>query len=315
MQQAKPFIKWVGGKSQLLPQLEKYLPKELHQGEIKRYIEPFVGGGALFFATVQRFKISSAYLSDLNADLILTYQVVQQQAERLIERLDFYQKTYDSQTEAQRKALFLEVRKKFNEQRHLISTGDIKSDKQVERAAQFIFLNKTCYNGLFRLNAKGEFNVPFGKYKRPAICNPALILRASECLQLAEIRHADYKACRSWVNDASLVYFDPPYRPLSPTANFTTYTGHEFTDEQQKELAAFFRDLACRTKAKLMLSNSDPKNMDPDDHFFEQLYAGFHLFRVAAGRAINSKGSKRGKISELLITNYAYEPRSLEPHF
>lgn len=300
---AKPFIKWAGGKNQLLKQFENYYPAEIRNGTIRNYIEPFLGGGALFFALSQQFNIKNAFLFDKNRDLILTYQVVQQKPAELLNFLEQYQKEYDSTAQENRNNLFLLKRQYFNNQRFEINYNGI-SDNWISRAAQFIFLNKTCFNGLFRLNSKGEFNVPYGKYKAATICDETNILAVSETLQNAEIQYADYSECWDKVNEHSFVYFDPPYRPISATASFTTYTGTEFSDKEQLELANFYRKLDCEKGAKLMLSNSDPANENPNDDFFARAYAGYKILKVSASRAVNCNGEKRGKINELLILNY-----------
>lgn len=313
---AKPFIKWVGGKQQLIEQLENLFPQELKTGEITHYTEPFLGGGALFFYVFQKYNLKTAYLSDVNKDLILTYQSVQQKPNELLSFLEQYQKNYDATNEEKRTELFLKVRSDFNLQRIKINYNSLENNS-LERAAQFIFLNKTCFNGLFRLNAKGDFNVPFGKYKTANIFDESNILAASKVLQNAEIVCGDYSLCFSKVQDNSFVYFDPPYRPLSTTASFTTYTGTAFTDKSQIKLSLFFQKLDKEKNVKLMLSNSDPTNENPTDAFFDRAYTGYHIHKVWAKRAVNSKGDKRGKINELLITNYQYqhEPSTLALHF
>ncbi len=311
MVKARPFLKWAGGKSQLLDQLENHYPSDLRAGRIRHYVEPFLGGGAVFFAIARRYPIESAWLSDINRDLVLTWQVVQQRPADLLDILESYQRAYNQTPEEQRGLMFLTVREAFNQSRWDINDAKYPADR-VQRAAQFIFLNKTCFNGLFRLNSKGEFNVPFGKYKTAIICDESNLLAASRALQKAEIRQADYTECWDKVNENTFVYFDPPYRPLSRTASFTTYTGSGFSDDEQIRLAQFFRRLDREKNARLMLSNSDPTNENPDDSFFEGIYPGYNIFRVSAGRAINSNGEKRGKISELLITNYPCRPQNAE---
>lgn len=301
---AKPFLKWVGGKNQLLEQFENYYPTELKQEMIKNYVEPFLGGGAVFFDIAQKFNIERAYLSDINKDLILTYQVIQQQPDNLLEYLAHYQKCYDQTEQEQRNELFLTLRTQFNEQRFEIDYQKL-SDHSVLRAALFIALNKTCFNGLFRLNSKGVFNVPYGKYKTAMILDEANILAVSHLLQRVKIVSAEYTHCWNHVNDQSFVYFDPPYRPVSQTADFTTYTGFEFKDREQLQLALFFKKLDQEKGAKLMLSNSDPTLNNPHDNFFEQVYSGYNIFKVSANRAINCDGNKRGRIKELLITNFS----------
>ena len=201
-------------------------PTDLKNGIIKNYVEPFLGGGAVFFDIAQRFNMERAYLSDINKDLILTYQVIQQLPDDLLEYLAHYQKRYDQTEQEQRNELFLTMRTQFNEQRFEIDYQKL-SDHSVLRAALFIALNKTCFNGLFHLNSKGAFNVPYGKYKTAMILDEANILAVSYLLQRVKIVSAEYTHCWNHVNDQSFVYFDPPYRPVSQTANFTTYTGFE----------------------------------------------------------------------------------------
>jgi DNA adenine methylase len=236
MVKAKPFIKWVGGKSQLLEQFENFYPNDLRKGIIKNYVEPFLGGGALFFALSQHYKIESAYLSDLNKDLILTYQVIQQRPNDLLDFLEQYQKDYDQTEQEKRKDLFLAVRQHFNLHRFEINYKKL-SDNWIPRAAQFIFLNKTCFNGLFRLNSKGEFNVPYGKYKTAMIFDEPNILAVSKVLQCAEIEQANYTSCFDKASETTFVYLDPPYRPISQTASFTTYVGAALDDKEQLQLA------------------------------------------------------------------------------
>jgi len=308
LNQAKPFLKWAGGKNQLLSQFENYYPSELRQGQIVRYLEPFIGGGAVFFEIMQKYSIHSSYISDVNKDLILTYQVVQQQPTALLEDLEQYQKEYDNTAEEKRNYLFLSVRKHFNSQRFAMNYKKF-SDNWIARAAQFIFLNKTCFNGLFRLNSQGEFNVPFGKYKKPKLLDSYNILAVSKILQHTEIRISDYGNCFDKADEKTFIYFDPPYRPLSKTAGFTNYAGFEFEDREQIKLAHFFRKLDTEKHAKIMLSNSDPKNENPEDGFFEKIYNDYNLYRVHANRMINCHADKRGPISELVITNYEAPPR------
>ena len=311
---AKPFLKWAGGKTQLLSQFEQFYPHELRQQQLHTYVEPFIGSGAVFFEIMQKFPMKTAYISDSNLDVILTYQVIQQRVDTLIDFLEQYQYRYDTTPQEDRKQLFLDIRKHFNLQRLEINYKKF-SENWIPRAAQLICLNKTCFNGLFRLNSKGEFNVPYGDYKHPKILDIANLHAVSKLLQQTEIRCADYTQCADFVDDHAFVYFDPPYRPLSPTASFTTYTGDVFNDEQQHRLANFFRHLDQEKHAKIMLSNSDPQNEQPEDRFFEDLYTGYHVYRVSATRMINSNGQKRGSINELVITNYPYEPQTRAINF
>jgi len=303
MERAKPFIKWVGGKGRLLGQFERYYPDELKNGAINYYVEPFLGGGAMYFSILGKYKIKNAYLSDLNCDLVLTYNVIQKKHDVLLDFLEQYQRLYDETAIDKRYNFFLSFRKHFNEQRFEINYKKL-AENWIPRAAQFIFLNKTCFNGLFRVNSKGEFNVPFGKYKTVSIFAPDNIIAVSAALQNAEIVQAEYANCYNKVNGKTFVYFDPPYRPLTQTSNFTAYTGAEWTDKQQMELAAFFQKLDREKGAKLMLSNSDPANIHPSDTFFEKAYRGYNFFKVSANRAVNCNAARRGKIYELLITNY-----------
>jgi len=300
---ARPFLKWAGGKTQLLSQFEKYYPEELKRGAIKKYVEPFLGGGAVFFEIAQKYAIESAYLSDLNEELILAYEVIQKDPEKLLEVLFKYSKQYQLLEQDKRKEYFYDIRKCYNVQRLQI---DYKrySENWIPRTAQMIFLNKTCFNGLYRLNRKGEFNVPYGAYKNPKILDEENILNVSGLLQIAEIRIGHFEACEKFVDENSFVYFDPPYRPISPTSSFTSYSKYEFGDSEQIKLAAFFARLDHEKRAKLMLSNSDPTNIDPDDHFFDDLYIGYNIQNVSANRMINCDGEKRGQINELLIMNY-----------
>ncbi|HXF64608.1 MAG TPA: DNA adenine methylase [Caldilineaceae bacterium] len=300
---ARPFLKWAGGKSQLLAQLAAHYPPGLAAGEIERYVEPFLGGGAVFLEIAQHYPVRSALLSDANPELVLVYRVVQQDVEGLIERLERLAHAYLEAGEPERQALYYRIRARYNEQRRSVDFSRY-SAAWVERAALMLFLNKTCYNGLFRVNRQGAFNVPFGRYKQPTICDATNLRAVARLLQRAKLQVAPYTACEAEVDDRTFVYFDPPYRPISPTSSFTAYSCDKFDDADQEALAAFFARLHDRTGAKLMLSNSDPANVDPDDDFFTRLYSRFHIHRVWANRMINTQADKRGKISELLITNY-----------
>ncbi len=300
---AKPFLKWAGGKTQLLKQIATYLPQELISRQISRYVEPFIGGGAVFFYIAQEYPIKESFLFDVNEELILTYKTIQKSPTELIRTLQEMQDCYVRLNADGQENEFYEVRRKFNQKRKDIDFDHFQLD-WVERTAQIIFLNRTCFNGLFRVNPRGEFNVPFGRYKNPQICNAENLIEVSRILQSARIERADFVKAKKVVNSNTFVYFDPPYRPISATSRFTSYSKIEFDDDEQKRLSIFYRDLD-RRGAKLMLSNSDPKNGNPDDHFFEELYRGFSIRRVQASRMINAVGSKRGKISELLILNYS----------
>ncbi len=297
----KPFLKWAGGKGQLLETFQHFYPKELEKN-IAHYYEPFVGGGAVFFYVVHKYNIKSAFLYDVNEELILTYSVVQKDANKLIEQLEKYQKKYEKLNEEERAKFFYDIRKQFNQE---LPSFNFKrySGKWVSRAAQIIFLNKTCFNGLFRFNSKGEFNTPKGSYKNPKILDIDTILKTSDLLSVAEIKRADFKQVEMDMKPNSFVYYDPPYRPLSKTSSFTAYSKLPFTDAEQIELAALFNRLT-KKGIQQMLSNSDPKNTDPSDNFFDELYANFHITRVPAKRMINSNSTKRSAINEIIVTNY-----------
>ncbi len=301
--QVKPFLKWAGGKSQLLSQFEVLYPAELKQGLIKRYIEPFIGGGAVFFEIAQRYRISSAYLYDVNAELIIAYKVIQKDPEKLIEQLDKISKDYKALSEINRKNFYYEIRESYNLQRLQIDYQHY-AENWVSRAAMLIFLNRTCFNGLFRLNSKGEFNVPHGRYDNPRILDAENLMAVSRLLQIAEFETGDFETCESAISPFSFIYFDPPYRPISKTASFTSYSKYDFDDQQQIRLAKFFRYLNENYDVKMMLSNSDPTNESSEDDFFERLYTGFNIHKVSANRMINSNAQKRGQINELVITNY-----------
>jgi DNA adenine methylase len=299
---AKPFLKWAGGKSQLLEKFAAFYPDELQNGKIQNYFEPFIGGGAVFFEVAKRYAIKTAFLYDINPELILTYRVIQQDVFKLIEILETYKNKYEKLNEQKQSDFYYEVRDEFN-RKQLIVNKIKYSEEWIFRAAQIIFMNKTCFNGLFRFNQKGGFNVPVGKYKNPKILDERNLLKVSELLQIAEIKLADFTEIEKDIKDNSFVYFDPPYRPISKTSGFTSYSKHKFEDAEQIKLAKLFHLLNSKG-IKQMLSNSDPKNNDPTDDFFDELYKEFNIFRVPARRMINSDASKRTAINEIVVTNY-----------
>ncbi|MBR2767219.1 Dam family site-specific DNA-(adenine-N6)-methyltransferase [Candidatus Saccharibacteria bacterium] len=293
--EAKPFLKWAGGKGQLLNEISKYYPftKKKH---IKKYAEPFVGGGAVLFDILNKYDVDEVYISDINAELINTYITIRDNPEELISLLKCMENEYLPLDTLKRKEAYISKRACFNE---------LKRDgfKNVELAALMIFLNKTCFNGLYRVNRKGEYNVPMGAYKNPQICNANNLLLVSKKLQNANIVCGDYKDSASFIDDRTFVYLDPPYRPLTKTASFTSYTEHLFDDDKQLELANFVQ-LLDNKGAKIVVSNSDPKNTNEEDNFFENAYANQNIKRVSAMRMINRNSNKRGRISELLISNF-----------
>lgn len=299
---AKPFLKWVGGKRQLLEQFEELYPTKLKLKKIKNYYEPFVGGGAVFFDVAQKYEIENAFLYDINEELILTYKVIQKDVNKLIEFLYKYDLFYKKLNEKKQKEYYYEIRENFNLQRFNIDYNKY-SENWIPRAAQTIFLNRTCFNGLFRFNSKGGFNSPMGRYKNPKILDEQNLLSVSKLFEIATIRKADFKEVRNDIKNNSFVYFDPPYRPISETASFTSYSKFNFQDDEQLQLASLFYDLNEQGHY-LMLSNSDPKNTNPEDDFFETIYANFNIQRVDAKRSINSDPNKRNSIKEIVVTNY-----------
>lgn len=300
---AKPFLKWAGGKSQLIEKISAYFPPEICAGKITKYAEPFIGGGALFFYIAQNHpEIKSFYISDANAELTIAYQTIQRDVDSLIAALAAIEEKYHSLTREEQKEFFYETRSGFNSKLTEINFKEFQPN-WIQRTATIIFLNRTCFNGLFRVNSKGEFNVPFGDYKNPKISDPENLIAVSNLLQKTSIEHADFTGCQHFVDDETFVYFDPPYRPISQTASFNSYAKSSFGDDEQTRLSEFFR-LLDEKNAWLMLSNSDPKNINPNDNFFENAYQGFQIERVKATRIINSKAEKRGQINELLIMNY-----------
>jgi DNA adenine methylase len=279
--QIHPFVKWAGGKTQLLSRLDEFIPSGFNQ-----YFEPFLGGGAMFFHLISNKNIRfTAYLSDLNGELINTYRVIQNDVERLIEVLKKNENEY-----------------KKNPSRYYYELRDYNNPlNDVERAARLITLNKTCYNGLYRVNKNGIFNVPMGKYKNPVICDSSKLKKVSSALRHSKaiIKVADYKQILfENVKGNDLVYLDPPYNPTSSTANFTYYTDYGFDNKDQEDLANIFGRLNDR-KCKVLLSNSDTP-------FIRKLYHDFSKYtkEIDTLRSINCKGSKRVGHKELLIRNY-----------
>jgi DNA adenine methylase len=299
---AKPFLKWAGGKTQLLGQFRNFYPPSLKEKKIKYYYEPFLGSGAVFFDVMQQYAVQHAFLYDINDELILTWKVIQQDAGKLAEYLARYQQTWQKLNKKQQSVYYYDQRKHYNQQR--FNTDYSKySDAWIPRAAQLIFLNRTCFNGLYRVNSRGEFNTPAGDYKNPAICDEYNLLAVSRLLERATICKADFRRVKKELKKDSFVYFDPPYRPVSKTAGFTSYTAENFDDKDQKELKNIF-DFVHTEGGLAMLSNSDPRNNDPADDFFDSLYHGYVINRVKAKRRINADATKRGVINEIIVTNY-----------
>ena len=301
----KPFLKWAGGKKQLLPVFNEMLPPNVIDSKsIDCYVEPFVGGGAMFFNLTNRYKIRKSILSDINIELVMAYQVIKNDHERLIDILKDIEENHLNMEENGRKENYYRIRDVYNHKFKGIDHKNYNS-QWVERTAYLIFMNKTCFNGLYRENKKGEFNVPVGRYKNPTICDSDNIKNASAALRNTEICCSDFTDTENYIDENTFVYLDPPYRPLNKTSNFTTYSKDGFTDIDQVKLASFFKKMDARG-ALLMLSNSDPKNHDSTDEFFDELYVDFNICRVPAKRNINSDASGRGLIKELIVTNYQH---------
>lgn len=299
---AKPFLKWAGGKGQLLNQIISFLPKEIEEKKIIRYVEPFVGSGAVFIYLTQFYQFEEIFICDINEELILAYKTIQKEVDKLIECLSKIQISYFALSLNNRKEFYYQVRESYNLEKKQIDF-QVYSEQWINRTAQLIFLNRTCFNGLFRVNSQGQFNVPMGNYKNPLICHAENLKAISQILQKTKIYHGNYDQCQQWVDSQTFIYFDPPYRPISQTSNFTSYSQNNFSDVEQLKLRDFFY-LLHQQQAKLMLSNSDPTNKNPDDTFFEEVYQDYRIEKVKATRMINSNARKRGQINELLIMNY-----------
>ncbi len=293
---AKPFLKWAGGKGQLLKEIERYYP--FAEGSITKYAEPFVGGGAVLFDILSKYDLREIYISDINAELINSYRIIRDDIDKLIKVLDKMQSEFIPLDTDSRKSYYNEKRERFN---NLKVNGN--DDINIEKAALMIFLNKTCFNGLFRVNKKGLFNVPMGAYKNPMICDEKNLRAVSEKLQKVTIVCGDYREAANFIDENTFVYFDPPYRPITNTASFTAYTENLFNDEEQIELARFVDDMH-KKGAKIVISNSDPKNSNTEDNFFDNIYSAHKIKRVEASRMINCNSEARGKIKELLISNF-----------
>jgi DNA adenine methylase len=295
MVKAKPFIKWVGGKGQLLEQLETLLPNDFDNWKDATYIEPFVGGGAMLFHILQKYpNINHAVINDINHDLIVCYCTVRDNVEELISSLKDIEQHFHSLPNIETKReMFINCRSRYNE----------KNLNNIENTTLFFFLNRTCFNGLYRVNRKGLFNVPYGKYLTPQICDETTLRIDSELLKRVEILEGDFTKTLDFAQDKTLFYFDPPYRPLSSTSSFNDYTKESFNDESQIRLKKFC-DVVNRCGYTFMLSNSDCKGNNENDNFFDILYSDYQIDRVMASRNVNANAAKRGKITEILVRNY-----------
>ena len=293
----RPFVKWAGGKGSLIPQLNNFYPYELKNGIIERYIEPFVGGGAVLIDILQKYDVQEAYAFDINIDLINSYNVIKNNVEDLITNLKQMETEYLQLEQEERKNYFYNKREEYNN--YTLE----ENEHTIQRAAQFIYLNRTCFNGLYRVNKAGKFNVPMGSHKNPTICDEENLRNLSKLIQNVQFQYGDYRRSMEYVTENTFVYFDPPYRPLNVTSGFTSYTKEDFNDDNQRELAEFYRELN-EQNVKLMLSNSNPKNTNKEDTFFDNIYQGFNIDEIYASRMINANSKGRGKISEILVTNY-----------
>ncbi|WP_304178928.1 DpnII family type II restriction endonuclease [Leptotrichia trevisanii] len=289
----KPFLKWVGGKGQLIDKIEKFYPFD---NKINKYAEPFIGGGAVLFDILNKFELEKIYISDVNIELLNCYKVIKEKVQKLVDKLKVFENEFLVKDKEDRKIYYYEKREQFNKLKLE------NNSEEVKRAALMIFLNRTCFNGLYRVNKKGLFNVPMGDYKNPKICDEENLINISEKLKNVDIIYGDYKKSYDFIDENTFVYFDPPYRPLNQTSLFTSYTEYTFEDKEQIELSEYFK-LLNKKGAKLLLSNSDPKNENIEDSFFDDLYKEFDINRIEASRVINSDGGKRGKITEILVNN------------
>ncbi len=286
---AKPFLKWAGGKGQLLNTISENLPTS-----INTYIEPFVGSGAVMFDILERMpNIQRVIINDINSDLINTYSIIRDYCDDLINTLQNMQDEYSAKDSQARGEMFYALREEYN----------LRSASKIRMAALFIFLNRTCFNGLYRVNSKNLFNVPFGKYVNPKICDSVNLRHVSEVLKKVELRNGDYADLVQYADEGCFVYLDPPYKPISETSTFNSYCAGGFDDSEQIRLRDFC-DTITKQGATFMLSNSDPSSVNPENDFFDKLYSVYKIKRVKAKRNINSKADKRGEINELLITNY-----------
>ena len=275
----KPFLKWVGGKSQLVEQIEKLLPTG-GENRLMKYAEPMVGGGALFFSVLSKYNFEELYISDINDELINAYQTVKNDVDNLIAKLNEMQMLFLPMDENGRKYFYYTVRERFN------STA-LTEETATEKAAQFIFLNKTCFNGLYRVNRKGQFNVPMGAYKNPTICDDENLRNIHEALKNVTIVCGDYSLSKSFIDKDTFVYLDPPYRPISETSGFTSYNSDVFDDNEQIRLSEFIDEINL-SGAKIVLSNSDPKNVNEEDNFFDDLYKNYKANRLGKNNKLIS---------------------------
>jgi DNA adenine methylase len=293
----KPFLKWVGGKTQLIKEIDQLITDQFSYDQNFTYIEPFIGGGAILFHVLTKFpQINGCIINDINPSLINTYQIIKEDYQMLINfLLEIQEKYYGLVSVEEKKEFYLEKRKEFNTSNQETSI--------VKKTALLIFLNKTCFNGLYRVNKKGQFNVPFGKYEKPKICDQDNIISVHHYLQKVKILQGDFAETLSYATNSTIFYLDPPYKPINVTSAFTSYAQDSFNDQDQIKLKLFC-DQINEQGNYFILSNSDIKNFNQENNFFDELYQQYKIKRVKARRSINSKGDQRGEIFELLITNF-----------
>ena len=287
---AKPFLKWAGGKSKMIISISERLPNL----DNYTYIEPFIGGGALMFWLLQNKNIKEAIINDINTDVISCYKSIKNDHLNLIKKLLKIENDFHSIDNVEGKTEFyLNKRTEFNK----------KNLTETDNAVLMIFLNKTCFNGLYRVNRKNEFNVPFNKVMKPTICDSENLVNCNILLQNVTILNGDYSETINYIKKDTFFYFDPPYKPISETASFNSYNETNFEDSEQNRLNEFCKNINS-LGAKWLLSNSDMKNIDIENNYFDDLYKGFDIQRIMSKRMINSKGNGRGEISEVLISNF-----------
>jgi len=292
--QPKPFLKWAGGKTQLLGSIQTHFPYSKENEFV--YIEPFVGSGAVLFWVLNNYpNIQNAIINDINTDLINTYNIVKTDVKRLVKILKEWESEYHKLAELQelKKEYYYSKRDLFNE----------RCSDDTTQASLFIFLNRTCFNGLYRVNKRNKFNVPIGSYKTPMICDKDNLYLVSGILKNVHFLNGDFEDTKQYADENTFFYLDPPYKPVSKTSSFNSYAKGSFNDDEQKRLNRFCAKLSSEGH-RFLLSNSDVKGKDvQDDDFFDRLYRDFKIERVSARRNINSKSSKRGYLTELLISN------------
>ena len=300
MKHAKPFLKWAGGKTQLLNDIDNNLPPEIKKNGIINYYEPFIGSAAVFLFIKQKYGIENAHLYDINSNLISTFRIVQNQTNKLIKELKLLDREFKLKNNEQRKIYYNKRREEFN---ILLPANLMVKQKLIRKAALTIFVNRTCFNGLYRVNNSGQFNVPLGRYENPRILDEENLLTVSESLKNVVLEVRNFKTLTKVVKKNSFIYYDPPYSPLNKTSNFTSYSEYDFSLNEQEELARVYKILD-KKGIKQLLSNADLKNHNSRNDFHDNLYGKFTIRRILASRVINSKATKRGKISEILVRNY-----------